>query len=335
MVQTVVTQFGPKIWRLNVANKIKVFIWRACHNFLPSALILLCRKIATSANCLRCGHPKESTIHALWECKEARQVWKHTFLHNVYKEWKEPNFIELFSHVDKEFSKPDLELFAVIAWWIWNNRNDAKIGKIPLRGELLVGKAQDWLQDFATTHMSSPKVSPLSQVVEQHVKWWPPKEQFVKLNVDAAFTENIKRTGFGAVIRNENGLMLDAKMEAIHGKLSVFAAEAYAILIGMRICAQEGYMKVEIESDAFNVIQAITTGGWNLSPEGAIFDEIKLLADHLEDVKWKKIPRLCNGVAHSLAKAAIPVIGPIFWKEVGPLGWKNYYLMISLFDLGV
>lgn len=71
-------------------------------------------------------------------------------------------------------------------------------------------------------------------------------------------------------------------------------------------------MKVEIESDAFNVIQAIKIESWELSPEGPIFDDIKLIADHLVDVKWKKIPRLCNGVAHSLAKAAIPIIGPIF-----------------------
>lgn len=28
--------------------------------------------------------------------------------------------------------------------------------------------------------------------------------------------------------------------------------------------------------------------------------------------------RICNAVAHSLAKADILVIGPVFWKEVSP-----------------
>lgn len=32
----------------------------------------------------------------------------------------------------------------------------------------------------------------------------------------------------------------------------------------------------------------------------------------------EKIPRHCNGVAHARAKAAIPITGLVFWKEVGP-----------------
>ena len=40
------------------------------------------------------------------------------FLGNVYKEWREPNFKALFSHVVAVFSKEESEFFAVVAWWI-------------------------------------------------------------------------------------------------------------------------------------------------------------------------------------------------------------------------
>lgn len=77
--------FWSKIWRLKVVNKVKLFIWRACNNFIPCAANLVSRKIGHDSRCLRCGAPEESSIHALWYCKAAQQVWKHTFLWVVCK----------------------------------------------------------------------------------------------------------------------------------------------------------------------------------------------------------------------------------------------------------
>lgn len=56
----------------------------------------------------------------------------------------------------------------------------------------------------------------------------------------------------------------------------------------------------------------------NKDLESHILDKIKLIAAQLEDVQWRKISRTCNGVAHSLVRAPIPLPEPVFWKEVGP-----------------
>lgn len=72
---------------------------------------------------------------------------------------------------------------------------------------------------------------------------------------------------------------------------------------------------VEIESDALLVIKTIEAGNWHLSPEGHIFEEITLIAAQLEEVSFKKIPRLWNEVAHSLAKAASPLLGCSPWLK--------------------
>lgn len=76
------------------------------------------KQIGTGSMCLRCGCSEESTIHALWYCKAARKVWKHTFLYSVYKVWKEPSLYTLFSHVAADFYKAELELLGTVAWWI-------------------------------------------------------------------------------------------------------------------------------------------------------------------------------------------------------------------------
>lgn len=148
---------------------------------------------------------------------------------------------------------------------------------------------------------------------------------FLKLNVDASCDLSKKRTGLGVVIRNEFGRLVCASTEVIHGNISVYAAEACALLVGLRIYKKEGYSKVEVESDALNAIKTIESGNWEFSPEGHIFNEIKSLVVQLEEVTWRKNPRACNGVAHSLAKAAIPNVAIGFWKEVG-LPWLEHLL---------
>ncbi|KAK9950635.1 hypothetical protein M0R45_006113 [Rubus argutus] len=211
-----------------------------------------------------------------------------TLFYLVYKEWREPSFQSLFSHVAAVFDKGELNLFAVVAWWIWKNRNDIKFGKVGLSGEQNVIKATDWTHDFAIAHDKEKSAGSSMGSNQKQAHWNVPSPPFLKLNVDAAIDKHNCRMGFGAVVRNENGSFM------------------------------KGITQVEVESDALNVIKTIEGGNWEFSPEGPIFDEIKLIANQLEGVRWKKIPRQCNGVAHALAKAAIPITRPVFWKEVGP-----------------
>ncbi|XP_062005722.1 uncharacterized protein LOC133722879 [Rosa rugosa] len=69
-----------RLWGLQLPNKIKVFLRRACIGFLPCAAVLRQRRVCNSAMCGACGFRDESVLHALWECTVARQVWKCTFL---------------------------------------------------------------------------------------------------------------------------------------------------------------------------------------------------------------------------------------------------------------
>lgn len=62
--------FWKRIWKLEVPNKVKLFIWRACSNILPTAVNLFQRKILDSPACTRCGLSCEDSGHALWSCKK-------------------------------------------------------------------------------------------------------------------------------------------------------------------------------------------------------------------------------------------------------------------------
>ena len=68
-------QVWATLWKLKIPNKIKVFGWRTCHDILPTRLNLTKRRIISDNRFPICCRCLESTIHALWECAAAQDVW--------------------------------------------------------------------------------------------------------------------------------------------------------------------------------------------------------------------------------------------------------------------
>ena len=70
-------EFWSAIWGLNCPNKVKMFMWRACKNILPTNHCLWRRKVSTEDDCVFCGM-SESSGHALWDCWMVEAVWKES-----------------------------------------------------------------------------------------------------------------------------------------------------------------------------------------------------------------------------------------------------------------
>ncbi|KAL6141448.1 hypothetical protein ACLB2K_059736 [Fragaria x ananassa] len=112
------------IWGLFVPNKVKLFLGRADHAFLPYVERLFKCKVCSSYVCGRCGCASESVIHILWECRIAQKVWEHTWLAGVVKLWRYQSLVDLLHRVVKEGTHKELEFFGLVFWWIWKSRNN-------------------------------------------------------------------------------------------------------------------------------------------------------------------------------------------------------------------
>lgn len=55
------------LWNLRIPNKVRIFIWRACQNLIPTSLNLAKRGIPCNDFCLVCSAESESTVRALVE----------------------------------------------------------------------------------------------------------------------------------------------------------------------------------------------------------------------------------------------------------------------------
>jgi len=58
-----------------VPNSTKMFIWRACHNILPTKDNLLGEGIDLDPACVFCKTVPETVHYVLWECPSAADVW--------------------------------------------------------------------------------------------------------------------------------------------------------------------------------------------------------------------------------------------------------------------
>ena len=62
------------IWYVQVPNKIKNMMWRACRNSLPTKENLVRQTIIDNSTCDRCKQASELALHAMWSCQELEVV---------------------------------------------------------------------------------------------------------------------------------------------------------------------------------------------------------------------------------------------------------------------
>ncbi len=70
-----VTQVWSIIWSMWVPAKVRHFLWRACHDSLPTRKNLQHWHVLDDPRCASCNDMPESILHALWQCKSLDEIW--------------------------------------------------------------------------------------------------------------------------------------------------------------------------------------------------------------------------------------------------------------------
>ena len=147
-------QVWKRIWFMCVQQKVKNFIWRACRNAMPTKLALVRRTIISKPMCERCNSAVEDAIHALWSCSKLDSMWSDQSLWSFRGRVGFVDFKELISWMIAE-GKP-LELFAVTAWMIWNQRYHVRLHRPAAAFHQVATLASTSLTKFQT-RLSAPR----------------------------------------------------------------------------------------------------------------------------------------------------------------------------------
>ncbi|KAL0012077.1 hypothetical protein SO802_007185 [Lithocarpus litseifolius] len=118
----VAKQVWAVLWKLRIPNKIKVFAWRACHEILPTAVNLTRRRVILEDKCSLCTGEPETTIHALWDCVVAQDVWAGSICKLQKYKYGQVDLVQLMEVFLERMNMEEIELFWTQAWLIWSQQ---------------------------------------------------------------------------------------------------------------------------------------------------------------------------------------------------------------------
>jgi hypothetical protein len=209
------------IWKFKLPEKHKFLFCLACHNSVPTLLLLNYRNIAPSPLCSRCGLEDETFLHSVRDCNFSNIIWHHVGFHDV-------NFFANLDVIDwlKEWSMgPHSFLFAATILWAWRHHN------------LMCLSNENWplcclsynIHSMVDSFMSSFATNP--RMVSDHIfiKWNNGNHSCVILNVDGSCLGTPLRAGFGGVIQNDAGFYLSGFSGYISDSSDILYVELYAI----------------------------------------------------------------------------------------------------------
>ena len=173
------------IWKLSIPEKIKIFLWRAAHDLLPTAGNLWKRRILQESTCQICCCKMESTSHALIECKMAKKIWTASQITVDPQREHNQDIIGLLQVLPQLNANIEGALVAALLWAIWNARNKWLFEGKKENSTRAVARAESVIESFRKVKQPETNYVASQRAVEQK-QWCPPPRDWLKINVDAA-----------------------------------------------------------------------------------------------------------------------------------------------------
>nr|POE88997.1 hypothetical protein CFP56_51881 [Quercus suber] len=137
------------------------------------------RKIINEVRCEHCKEQKEDVIHALYQCPKLQDLWSKNERWNHSSLKQATSFIDLIGYVFADNRNPDL--FSMVAWAIWNRRNNLRLGKVAASLDELLSQSLDRIRDFKLNNSSLA-----TTVGRPPTRWQAPDQDTYKVNFDGA-----------------------------------------------------------------------------------------------------------------------------------------------------
>ena len=301
------------LWKTKIPPKIKIFLWRACRNYIPTRGNLAKRHIPIDPRCRFCGFEIETTVHSLIFCPFVEDAWTNSPFETLRDQRQDQNLWETIMHATKPPTLDNLGLLAIMAWEIWSCRNKFIHEERKPDMAAIFSKAVSLSDDYALFNLSPQQHQALSGLTT----WSPPATKRWKLNTDASLTPDSDFGGIGGCIRDADGGVCLAFCSHIHNTSSVLAAELIAIREGIIVATRCGFTSCEIETDSLTAVKLLRDGGKNVKEEGLIAEDIISISLQC-NFSFHFIRRTGNCVADRLAELGSKSPVPSLWLNTTP-----------------
>jgi ribonuclease HI len=306
------------VWRVKCARVVKMFLWQACNDILPTKERLFKRHITDDPLCPICGLATETTAHILWSCPSAKDVWLecNPKIHKCTSD--EVDFIYVMEKLLARLDDDQMQLVGTVARQIWFRRNSIVFGGKMVAPGVVVQRAKDQVEAWC----SATKRTIIPPAITAHhsaVTWTRPSDGFVKVNWDASVNTNLNKMGAGVVVRDSHGVVLAMYCTTKGCITSPSDAEAVGAWAAVQLAKRMGLRRVILEGDALEIIQGLTRDGDCWAPYGQILNEIK--SELSKHIGWcaQYVNRTANAVAHQLARSSFLYGEEREWRSDFPI----------------
>ncbi|XP_019179256.1 PREDICTED: uncharacterized protein LOC109174474 [Ipomoea nil] len=176
-----------------------------------------------------------------------------------------------------------IEKIIIVCWAIWDNRNNMVFKDQSMDAKTLVTQALLYMQNWKQVHIESNGPYPQQGQYYALESWQPPMQGSMQINVDVAMDFERHRMGFGWVMRDGMGVVVNMGWHKIGSLYSVREADAVGVREALSWIKCKGWNRVIVETDA-QIVTTAVKGGTHNSPFGLIIHDIRSLLNQLHSV---------------------------------------------------
>lgn len=252
-----------KIWKINTAPKIKVFLWKALSNALAVSEECEARGMKVDPRCQRCGEIGESINHVLFKCLAARLVWATSGFPFLPRGFEHRGLYANFGYLlnadrDKSIPKELWRVFPWILWMIWKNKNTFCFEGREFAAEDTVAKCfEDSKRWFDALEEAKVTDSDMNRRSVAKKIWKNPTRNKVKCNIGISWSKETKLAGTGWIVRTNNGGTLLHSRRAFSGVASLMEAKRLGFIWALESVISHRLHNIIFEIEADELVGAI------------------------------------------------------------------------------
>nr|XP_027123998.1 uncharacterized protein LOC113740655 [Coffea arabica] len=243
-------QMWSCLWKLNIKQKLKTFMWKCINNSLSVKEVIFSRTKKEDPIYKACGEGVETVKHMLLNCRQAKQD-----------------------------GEEHLGLTVNILWQVWKSRNEWEFNNKQRHAMTTIKKAQEEWMEFCEAYKQKEQVSTAETTANQMPRIEEENAEVIQVKIAALSKPNSKEVGIGVTTMTEGNVIVAAW--AIHEKSYNCPQldEAEAIKIVMSKLVVKGWRKVNIQSCNKHLHQQISaTNASNIKLHTLVEDILSLKA---------------------------------------------------------
>ncbi|XP_027158012.1 uncharacterized protein LOC113759629 [Coffea eugenioides] len=262
----------------------------------------------------------ETIEHMLFFCQNAETTWKLSPVQWDGLKDMRSNFVRWWEGIlgakQRDHGQEHIALTVNILWQIWKARNRKAFEAKETDPRKSVQQAiVEWEEHIEAQKDTDGECIQQTTNSSSRGKWIPAPGGLIQINTDAAFSQNIGRTGIGVVARNAEGKLVKAWARAAHKTSEPQMEEASLIRMGMQMAQEANWRAVEFQSDCKEVVDMINKETGQQSRVDIILEDIANMRYLFAKCTFSFVHRTGNCCACSLAKFVVKLTKNVEWKE--------------------